>query len=250
MWQVLDHLDIHYKRGRTYVHSPDPAYEEKLARIEELKRFVQSHPVEYVLLYQDECSVYRQPSVGYNYEAAGLDAPHARQGRLLNNVIRLVGTLDALTGRVVSKTWSKVGTKQMAAFYQLVRQAYPDAKRIWIIQDNWPVHFHPDVLLALEEQERLYPVRLPRNWTKVPTQEAIKQCGPWHLPIQIVQLPTYASWCNPIEKLWRKLKQDQLHLHPWADDLPTLRQQILSFFRQFETGSQELLSYVGLHLSY
>lgn len=135
-----------------------------------------------------------------------------------------MGTLNALTGRVVSKTWSKVGTKHMAAFYQLVRQDYPDARRIWLIQDNWPLHFHPDVLLALEEQELLYPVKLPRNWTKVPTQEAMKQCGQWHLPIQIVQLPTYASWCNPIEKLWRKLKQDQLHLHPWANDLPTLRQ--------------------------
>src|SRR5712691_4243224 len=246
LWQVLDRLDIQYKRGRTYVHSPDPAYEEKLARIEALKRFVQAHPDEYVLLYQHECSVYRQPSVGYDYEAAGSDCPHARQARQLNNVIRLVGTLDTLTGRVVSKTWSKVGTKQMASFYQLVRRAYPDAKCIWIIQDNWPVHFHPDVLLALEEQERFYPVKLPRNWTKIPTQEAIKQCGQWHLPIQIVQLPTYASWCNPIEKLWRKLKQDHLHLHPWAEDLSTLRQHILSFFQQFETGSPELLSSVGL----
>ena len=44
MWQVLAHLDIRYNRGRTYVHSPDPAYEEKLARIEALKRFVQAHP--------------------------------------------------------------------------------------------------------------------------------------------------------------------------------------------------------------
>jgi transposase len=250
VFQVLDRLDIHYKRGRTYVHSPDPAYEEKLARIEELKRFVQAHPNEYVLLYQDESTIYRQPSVGYNYEAAGSDRPYARQARQLNNVIRLVGTLDALTGRVVIKTWSKVGTKQMASFYRLVRQAYPDAKRIWIIQDNWPVHFHPDVRLSLEEQERLYPVKLPGNWTTVPTQEAIKQCGQWHLPIQIVQLPTYASWCNPIEKLWRKLKQDQIHLHPWAEDLPTLRQQILRFFQPFEAGSAELLSCVGLHLPY
>jgi transposase len=250
IWQVLDHLGIHYKRGRTYVHSPDPAYEEKLARIAALKRFVQAHPEEYVLLYQDESTIYRQPSVGYHYEASGSDRPYARQARMLNNVIRLVGTLDALTGRVVIKTWSKVGTKQMASFYQLVRQAYPHARRIWIIQDNWPVHFHPDVLLALEEQERLYPVKLPRNWTTVPTQEAIKQCSGWHLPIQIVQLPTYASWCNPIEKLWRKLKQDQLHLHPWAHDLPTLRQQILRFFEPFETGSLELLSSVGLHLPY
>jgi hypothetical protein len=134
---VLDRLDIHHKRGRTYVHSPDPAYEEKLARIEDLKRFVQVHPDEYVLLYQDESSIYRQPSVGYTYEAADSDCPHARQARLLNNLIRLVGT------------------KQMASFYQLARQAYPDAKRIWLIQDNWPPHFHPDVLLALEEQERL-----------------------------------------------------------------------------------------------
>jgi len=37
LWQVLDRLDIHYERGCTYLHSPDPAYEEKLARIEQLK---------------------------------------------------------------------------------------------------------------------------------------------------------------------------------------------------------------------
>jgi len=30
------------------------------------------------------------------------------------------------------------------------------------------------------------------------------------LPIQIVQLPTYASWTNPIEKLWRKLKAEMV----------------------------------------
>src|SRR5690349_6989278 len=119
-----------------YVHSPDQAYEDKLARIEELKRLVQAYPDEYVLLYQDKCSIYRQPSVGYNYEAAGSDAPHAKQARQLNNVTQVVGTLDALTGRVVVKTWSKVGTKQMASFYQLIRRAYPSAQRIWLVQDN------------------------------------------------------------------------------------------------------------------
>ncbi len=37
-----------------------------------------------------------------------------------------------------------------------------------------------------------------------------------------------------------QLKQDQLHLHPWANDLPTLLQQVLRFFKQFEIGSQEI----------
>jgi hypothetical protein len=117
-------------------------------------------------------------------------------------------------------------------------------------EENWPIHFHPDVLLALQEQERLSPVKRPRHWTTVPTQEARKPCGHWHLPIQIVQLPPYASWCTPSENLWRKLKQELFHLHPWADDLPTLRQHILDFFKPFEGGSQELLHSVGLHFPY
>lgn len=232
------------------MHSPDPAYEENLARIEALKRLVQAHPEEEVLLYQDECTLSRQPSVSSAYEAAGSDRPYALQARQLNNVMRLVATLDALTGRVVVKSWSKVGTKPMASFYQLVRQAYPEAQRIWIVQDNWPIHFHPDVLLALQPQEQRSPVKQPRHWTSVPTQEARKQCGHWHLPLQIVQVPTSASWCNPIETLWRQLKQEVFHLHRWADDLSTLRQHLLNFFQPFEAGSQDLLHYAGLHVPY
>jgi transposase len=66
------------------------------------------------------------------------------------------------------------------------------------------------------------------------------------LPIQIVQLPTYASWYNPIEKLWRWLKQDLIHLHRYASDLDQLRTHIRTFLDAFATGSQELLHYVGL----
>jgi hypothetical protein len=61
-----------------------------------------------------------------------------------------------------------------------------------------------------------------------------------------VQLPTYASWANPIEKLWRWVKQDILHLHPWADDLPELRAQVTGFLDQFRPESEDLLRYVGL----
>jgi transposase len=68
------------------------------------------------------------------------------------------------------------------------------------------------------------------------------------LPIQIVPLPTYASWCNPIEKLWRKLRQELTHLHLWADDLAQLRAEIDRFLQQFAAGSPALLRYVGLGL--
>jgi transposase len=98
-----------------------------------------------------------------------------------------------------------------------LRAAYPQAERIYLVQDNWPVHHLPEVRAALA-QHHLTPLFLP----------------------------TYASWLNPIEKLWRWLKQDVLHLHRLAHDLDTLRQQVIAFLEQFATGSKSLLRYVGL----
>jgi hypothetical protein len=91
-------------------------------------------------------------------------------------------------------------------------------------------------------------VTLAPNWPSEPTQWARQRFGSWNLPIQLVPLPTYASWCNPIEKLWRKFKQEIIHLHRFKDDLQALRQRATKFFDQFASGSSELLRYVGLNL--
>jgi hypothetical protein len=48
------------------------------------------------------------------------------------------------------------------------------------------------------------------------------------------------------EKLWRKLKQELLHLHRLADKLPQLREEVDHFLDQFAFGSLDLLRYVGL----
>lgn len=116
------------------------------------------------------------------------------------------------------------------------------------MQDNWPVHLHPDVLCALEPQERLYPVEFSPSWKQKQPSPSVqrRKKKPEPLPIQTVQLPTYASWCNPIEKLWRWLKQDLIHLRHYAHDLDQLRGQIRTFLDAFATRSQELLHYVGL----
>jgi hypothetical protein len=68
------------------------------------------------------------------------------------------------------------------------------------------------------------------------------------LPIQLLPLPTYASWANPIEQLWRKLRQDLGHLHPWADDLAQLRAAVDHWLDAYHQPSPELLHYVGLSI--
>ena len=248
MHRLLDRLDIHYKRGRSYIHSPDPLYEEKQARRERIQAFVRAHYPHEVLLLLDECGIKRQPSVGYNYEAAGSDAPHAQWQPRFDTLTRIMATLDALTGQVVYTLIGTVTTSALVRFYRKVRAAYPQATRLWIVQDNWPVHLHPDVLCALEPQECLYPVEFSPSWKKKqqPSPSVQRRTKQDPLPIQIVQLPTYASWCNPIEKLWRWLKQELIHLHRSAHDLDQLRGHIRTFLDAFATGSQELLHYVGL----
>ena len=249
MHQLLERLGIHYKRGRSYIHSPDPLYTEKQARRSLIEELVREYYPQQVLLYLDECGIRRQPSVGYNYEAAGSDAPHAQWQPCYDTLTRVMATLDAQTGQVVYTVIGKVTTSALVRFYRKVCAAYPQARRIWIVQDHWPVHLHPDVLCALEPQERLYPVAFSPSWQKKkqpsPSVQRRRKPKP-PLPIQIVQLPTYASWCNPIEKLWRWLKQDLIHLHRCAQDLDRLRQQIRGFLDAFATSSQELLHYVGL----
>jgi hypothetical protein len=120
LWRLLRRLGIHDKRGRGDIHSPDPAYDEKVARIAALKQRVQAHPEE-GLLYEDECTLYRQPSLAQAYDQAGSDRPYARQSTQLNISMRLVATLDAFSGRVLCKRWGKIGTKQLSAFSQFVR---------------------------------------------------------------------------------------------------------------------------------
>jgi hypothetical protein len=106
------------------------------------------------------------------------------------------------------------------------------------------VHFHPDVLAALEPQQTPFAWCQPPAWAEIVSTRARKP----ELPIQIVQLPTYASWLNPIEKVWRKLKHDVLHLHRWSGDLQEARRHVADFRDQFSTGSLELLRYVGLQV--
>jgi hypothetical protein len=245
---LLDRLDISYQRARDYVRSPDADYEAKLAAVAAAVATASEAAGTVVAVYLDELTYYRQPSLAATYGARG-DQPRAQRSYAANTVTRVLGTLDPRDGRVVAWQGSKVDARQLVRFYRQLRQAYPAAQRLYVIQDNWPVHFHPDVLAALEPQETPFPLRVPPHWSRDPSPTAQQGWGDWRLPIQLVPLPTYASWCNPIEKLWRWGKQEVLHLHAWADQLTALRQAFRDFLARFATGSQELLRYTGLLLN-
>jgi hypothetical protein len=246
--QLLKRLRITWQRARSYIHSPDLDYDAKLANVQAVRMLARQAPGQVVLVYLDEVTIEQQPSLAHAYalQDRGHSQPRARLGHSSNTLTRVVASLEHTTGRVVARRTSKITLATLVQFFQDLRAAYPQAERIYVVLDNWPVHFHPDVLIALERQETRHLRRLPPNWPSQPSGKALKRWGKLNLPIQLIPLPTYASWCNPIEKLWRKLRQELTHLHPWAADLSRLRTEIDQFLAQFATGSTDLLRYVGL----
>lgn len=211
-WRIV------YKRGRQAVHSPDPDYDSKLAYLSQIRQQVKAQPQRWVLLYLDELTYYRRPSVAHGYALRGSDAPRAWQGWGSNKRRRIGAVMDAHSGQVLVQHHARCGRRELIALYRQVQAAYPQAERIFIVQDNWPVHFHADIQTALAGSR-----------------------------VELLFLPTYAPWTNPIEKLWRWLYQDVLHLHSWANDWLGLQAAVSSWLAQFAHGSLDLLRYVGLY---
>ncbi len=222
VWKCLRRAGIRYKRGRDYVHSPDPEYKAKEKRIQEALEEAHRYYGRVVLLYGDEKSYFRQPSIGYDYSPKGPFKPLARRSHRSNTMRRIVGAVDGVTGRVLKRQASKVGIRVFKEFLRDVKGGYPLAEKLYLVLDNWwTVHDHPQV------------------------RELAVQLG-----ITILFLPTYSPWLNPIEKLWRWLGQEVLHLHRLAEDWLELQAQVDGFLERFKDGGtsdcQSLLHYVGL----
>jgi hypothetical protein len=218
VWRLLRAWGLRYKRGRSYVHSPDPEYDRKCQRINEALGAASAEPGRVIVLYLDELTYYRQPSVASDWAGCGSHhQPLARYSYAANRMSRVVGTLNALTGQVTYRQAAHIGVRELQAFYAQLRAADPQAEVIYAVQDNWPIHFEARVV------------------------EAAQRAG-----VTLLRLPTYAPWLNPIEKLWRKLKQEVLHLHRLGNEWETLKQRVVTFLDGFASGSAQLLRYVGL----
>jgi hypothetical protein len=162
----LKRLRVSYKRGRAHLHSPHLLYNHKMAYIRSLHILNQSDPESSVLLYEDELTYYRRAEVNRGWAGTGQRmAIKVKQGARYTSVRRIAGCLNVSTGQLISRQRRTSPVQDMARFFRFVDQHYPTAERIFVVVDNWCVHFHPYVL-----------------------EDLAKQCP----RIELVPLPTYA----------------------------------------------------------
>ena len=177
-------------------------------------------PQTHRVLYSDETTCYRHPPVGACWQGSGgggAGQKKATRGPGSNTTCRIVGSLDVRSGQVLSRLGSKAGVDALCAFLKQVRQQYGPEMFLTLVWDNWPVHFHPKVVAAAEQQR-----------------------------ILLLRLPTYAPWTNPIEKVWRKLKEELLSMHDRTNRWEELKQAMREFLAEYDREAPDLLHYVGL----
>jgi transposase len=214
VWRVLQACGLGIYGARARLFSPDPDYRSKVRHLHRCLRDAARHPDTGGAVFLDEFGYHRWPAVAPTWGPAAAVAQRAGN----NQQWRTIGALTALTGQVNYLDGSIVGRQQVIQFYAQLNHTYLALDRLYVIQDNWNIHTHPDVLSALVMYPRITPV--------------------W--------LPTYAPWLNPIEKLWRWLRQDVLKMHRWVEDWPHGKPRVHDFLDQFAQGSSDLLRYVGL----
>jgi len=214
VWRVLQACGLGLHTSGARLFSPDPDYRRKVRHLHRCLRDAARHPDRVGAVFLDEFGYHRWPEVAPTWGLEVAVAPRAGN----NQQWRTIGALTALTGQVNYLDGYIVGRQQVIQFYAQLNCAYPTLDRLYVIQDNWNIHSHPDVLRAVAQYPRITPV--------------------W--------LPTSSPWLKPIEKLWRWLRQDVLKMHRWVEDWPHVKQRVHDFLDQFAQGSPDLLRYVGL----
>ena len=175
-------------------------------------------PDKVVFLYEDECTIYRQPSQAWLWSWMGRRQPRMKYSSRNNTRLRIVGFLDAVTGAVRSQDLPEVNAQSLARQVAQVSTWYPDAETIYLAWDNWPNHDSAAVRKTLEQHPR----------------------------VKVLPLPTYAPWLNAIEKVWKYLRQRTTHAHPWCDHFLVLRDHVRAELALLADRSPSLLRYVGL----
>ena len=126
VWRVLRRAGLHIRAAQVRQHSPDPEYAAKLDHLLECLRDAAAHPGEVELVFLDEMGYYRWPTEGRTWsQTAPAPAPVTDRDGPNNKQWRVIGALNALSGRVDYPDGYIIGRAKVIRFYRQLDAAYP-----------------------------------------------------------------------------------------------------------------------------
>jgi transposase len=189
-------------RPRPTVGCPWPA-RKKARRLNELRRLVASLPRREVAVYEDEGDIHLNPKVGLDWMVRGQQKEVQTPGQ--NEKRYLAGALDVRTGRL---TWVEGAKKTSELFVALLAKlyhAYPKAKVIHVILDNYGIH------------------------SSRYTEWALRCAGG---RIELHLLPPYCPQANQIERVWEDLHANVTRNHR-CPDMKSLMREVRLWLQRY-----------------
>lgn len=192
------------RRGR-----PKPTVEStwskkaKNKRLREIRELIDHLPDDEVVVYEDEVDVHLNPKIGLDWMLRGQQKEVLTPGQ--NEKRYLAGALNPKTGELI---WVEGEKKNSVLFILLLWQlhlAYPEARRIHVIVDNYSIHFTQQVRQSLET-------------------EAGQR-------FQLHPLPPYCPDHNKIERVWQDLHANVTRNHT-CSEMPKLMTNVHRYLRK------------------
>jgi transposase len=163
-----------WRRARPTLHIADPR---KKQRMRAIRKALASCEPGVEVFYQDEADIDLNPRIGPAWRRRGKAFQEAIPTPGKNRKAYLAGALHARTGKVV---WVGGTSKNSALFIDnlaALERAYPKAKRLVLVLDNYAVHKS----------------RAVNDWLSK------------HPKFQLLFQPAYHPWVNRIERLWKAM---------------------------------------------
>lgn len=199
--ELLKNIGLSHKKMELFSHRVDQKQENKwlLEIWPELQHRARQEGA--VILYEDESTFRMWSRNAYSWGEKG----EQLKGRVyMSNVLQKVfGALELATGRFIFKQAKSLKNHEFVAFLRYLLSRY--SQKIYLIADNGSSHKGKKVSDFLAKNTR----------------------------IEVVRLPVYSPHLNPIEKLWKQVKQERLHNRFFASE-QIFRKELLKALRLFQ----------------
>ena len=215
--QLLKNMGFSYQKAKFVADHKDPEkrklwLEQKWPEILKLAEKKDAY-----ILFGDEASFPQWGSLSYTWAKRGQQPVVKTSGK--RKGYKVFGLIDYFTGRFFCKGHDKgrLDTESYQSF--LAEVLSKTRKHIILIQDGAPYHT-----------------------SKAMRQFFAKKAN----RITVFELPSYSPDYNPIEKLWKKIKEKEIHLHyfPTFDSLKNKVEEALLHFKDLKN---EVLSLFGFY---
>ncbi|MCA1600033.1 MAG: hypothetical protein LC769_13680, partial [Chloroflexi bacterium] len=133
VWRLLQRCDLRMRSARVQHYSPDPDYPTKEAHLLTCLRAAAQAPEQVALVFLDEMGYYRWPDPTATWmPQAPAPVVATERGGTTQQQWRVIGALNALTGRVDYREKYIVGREQVIAFYRQLDQVYGTVERLYV----------------------------------------------------------------------------------------------------------------------